>query len=61
VVEECWRTCGLGAEIASCIYESCFDRLLAPIQRVSGLDVPMPYSRQSGEARIPQVEDIVKR
>jgi pyruvate dehydrogenase E1 component beta subunit len=60
VVEECWRTCGLGAEIASCIYESCFDRLLAPIQRVSGLDVPMPYSRHLEKLCIPQVEDIVK-
>jgi pyruvate dehydrogenase E1 component beta subunit len=60
VVEECWRTCGLGAEIASRIYESCFDRLLAPIQRVSGLDVPMPYSRHLEKLCIPQVEDIVK-
>ena len=60
VVEECWRTCGLGAEIASRIYEGCFDRLLAPVQRVSGLDVPMPYSRKMEKLCIPQVEDIVK-
>jgi pyruvate dehydrogenase E1 component beta subunit len=60
VVEECWRTCGLGAEIATRIYDGCFDRLLAPVRRVSGLDVPMPYSRKLEKLCIPQVEDIVK-
>lgn len=59
VVEECWRTCGLGAEIASRIYDGCFDVLLAPVQRVSGLDVPMPYSRKLEKLCIPQVADIV--
>jgi pyruvate dehydrogenase E1 component beta subunit len=59
VVEECWRTCGLGAEIASRIHDACFDRLLAPVRRVSGLDVPMPYSRKLERLCIPQVEDIV--
>jgi pyruvate dehydrogenase E1 component beta subunit len=59
VVEECWRTCGLGGEIASRIYEGCFDSLRAPVQRVSGLDVPMPYSRKLEKLCIPQVEDIV--
>jgi pyruvate dehydrogenase E1 component beta subunit len=60
VVEECWRTCGLGAEIASRIYEGCFDALLAPVRRVSGLDVPMPYSRKLERLCIPQAEDIVR-
>jgi pyruvate dehydrogenase E1 component beta subunit len=59
VVEECWRTCGLGAEIASRIYEGCFESLRAPVRRVSGLDVPMPYSRKLEKLCIPQVEDIV--
>jgi pyruvate dehydrogenase E1 component subunit beta len=59
VVEECWRTCGLGAEIASRIYEGCFDALLAPVRRVSGLDVPMPYSRKLEKLCIPQAETIV--
>jgi pyruvate dehydrogenase E1 component beta subunit len=58
VVEECWRTCGLGAEIASRIYGNCFDILKAPIQRVSGLDVPMPYSRVIEKLCIPQPENI---
>jgi len=60
VVEECWRTCGLGAEIATRIYEGCFESLRAPVRRVSGLDVPMPYSRKLEKLCIPQVEDIIK-
>ena len=60
VVEECWATCGLGAEIACRIHTACFDTLLAPVRRVSGLDVPMPYSRKIEKLCIPQVEDIVK-
>ena len=58
VVEECWRTCGLGAEITSRIYEHCFDVLKAPVKRVSGLDVPMPYSRKIEKVCIPQPETI---
>jgi pyruvate/2-oxoglutarate/acetoin dehydrogenase E1 component len=60
VVEECWRTCGLGADIASRIFENCFDKLLAPVKRVSGLDVPMPYSRKIEKLCIPQKENIVQ-
>ncbi|HKZ16522.1 MAG TPA: alpha-ketoacid dehydrogenase subunit beta [Geobacteraceae bacterium] len=60
VVSECWRTCGVGAEITSILYENCFDILLAPVQRVSGLDVPMPYSRKIEKLCIPQVEDVMK-
>ncbi len=60
VVEECWRTCGLGAEIATRIFENCFDSLQAPVRRVSGLDVPMPYSRKIEKLCIPQKETIVQ-
>lgn len=60
VVEECWRTCGLGAEITSRIYDGCFDSLRAPVKRVSGLDVPMPYSRKLEKLCIPQVENITE-
>lgn len=58
VVEECWRNCGLGAEIATRIYDNCFDTLLAPVKRVSGLDVPMPYSRKLEKLCIPGIETI---
>ena len=60
VVEECWQTAGLGGDIASRIYERCFDRLLAPVRRISGLDVPMPYSRQIEKLCIPQLDQIVR-
>jgi pyruvate dehydrogenase E1 component beta subunit len=60
VVEECWQTAGLGGDLASRIYESCFDRLLAPVKRISGLDVPMPYSRKIEKLCIPQPEGIVQ-
>ncbi len=60
VVEECWRTCGLGAEISSRIFEKCFDSLLVPVKRVSGLDVPMPYSRKIEKICIPSKESIAQ-
>jgi len=58
-VEECWRTAGLGGDIAHRIHGACFDTLLAPVQRVAGLDVPMPYSREIEKLCLPQVETIV--
>ncbi len=60
VVDECWSTCGLGAEITSRIYTHCFDILKAPVKRESGLDVPMPYSRHIEKLCIPQVDTIVR-
>jgi len=59
VVSECWSTCGVGADIANRIHENCFYSLAAPVRRVSGLDVPMPYSRKIEKLCIPQVVDIV--
>jgi pyruvate dehydrogenase E1 component beta subunit len=59
VVEECWRTAGLGGDIAHRIHEACFDTLLAPVKRVAGLDVPMPYSRKIEKLCIPQSDGIV--
>jgi pyruvate dehydrogenase E1 component beta subunit len=43
VVHEAPKTAGLGAEISSLIQEHCFLQLEAPVQRVAGFDVPMPY------------------
>ncbi|GFO69735.1 pyruvate dehydrogenase E1 component subunit beta [Geomonas limicola] len=60
VVEECWQSAGLGGDIASRIYGCCFDRLLAPVKRISGLDVPMPYSRKIEKLCIPQAEGIAQ-
>jgi pyruvate dehydrogenase E1 component beta subunit len=59
VVEECWETGGLGGEIAYRIHRRCFETLLAPVIRVAGLDVPMPYSRQLERICIPGLESIM--
>ena len=53
VVEETWRTGGFGAEVASQIHEQAFDYLDAPVARVAGAEVPMPYSGPLEQAAIP--------
>lgn len=58
-VEEGWPTCGVGAEVGAIIYEEAFDELDAPVQRVAGADVPMPYAINLEKAALPQVADIV--
>lgn len=59
-VEEGWGQHGIGAEIAGVIMESeGFDYLDAPLERVTGTDVPMPYSENLERICVPQVEDIV--
>jgi pyruvate dehydrogenase E1 component beta subunit len=45
VVQEQWKPFGAAAEIAASITEAMFDELDAPVQRVTGEDVPMPYAR----------------
>jgi len=57
--EDC-KTAGVGAEISSIIMEEAFDYLDAPVRRVSGLDVPMPYSPVLEGAAIPQEKDIIE-
>lgn len=60
-VEEGWPQHGVGAEIAALIMESeAFDYLDAPMERVCGADVPMPYSQSIEAMAVPQVPDIVK-
>jgi pyruvate dehydrogenase E1 component beta subunit len=60
-VEEGWPQHGVGAEIAASIMESdSFDHLDAPMERVCGADIPMPYSVSIEQQAIPQVPDIVK-
>ncbi|HEY3283481.1 MAG TPA: transketolase C-terminal domain-containing protein, partial [Armatimonadota bacterium] len=60
IVEECWKTCGIGAEISARIYEEAFDELDAPVVRVSGLDVPMPYARNLEKLAVPGPEQVVE-
>ena len=60
VVEEGWRSYGVGSEVASRIYEEAFDYVDAPIRRVAQDEVPLPYNRTLEQAALPQVEDVIK-
>jgi pyruvate dehydrogenase E1 component subunit beta len=59
VTEESHPFCGVGAEISTQISERAFDYLDAPVKRVSGVDVPMPYAKNLEELAIPNVEQLV--
>jgi pyruvate dehydrogenase E1 component beta subunit len=59
IVEEGWPHGGVGANLAALISEQAFDYLDAPVQRVTGADVPMPYSKRMEQAAIPHPEHIV--
>jgi pyruvate dehydrogenase E1 component subunit beta len=59
-VEEGWRQSGVGAEIAARIMEHAFDYLDAPVARVSGKDVPMPYAANLEKLALPSVAEIVE-
>jgi len=58
VVEEGWSTYGVTAEVAAGVQERCFDYLDAPIRRLGGAQVPMPYNQQLERVSIPTSEDI---
>lgn len=59
-IEEGWGQHGIGAEIAGIIMETeAFDYLDAPLERVTGTDVPMPYAENLEKLCLPQVEDII--
>ena len=57
-VEEGWPFAGIGSEIAALMMEECFDWLDAPVKRVAGKDVPLPYAANLERLAVPQVEDI---
>ena len=57
--EEGFPFSGIGAEISALITEKAFDWLDAPVVRVTGKDVPMPYAANLEKLALPQVEDIV--
>jgi pyruvate dehydrogenase E1 component beta subunit len=59
-VEDGWPMYGVGSEIAAGIMESdAFDHLDAPMERICGADVPMPYAKNLEDAALPQVINIV--
>jgi pyruvate dehydrogenase E1 component beta subunit len=59
IVEEGWPHGGVGANLAALIQGQGFDDLDAPIERVTGADVPMPYSKRMEQAAIPHAEHVV--
>lgn len=59
-VEDGFPQSGIGAEIAAIVNESGFDYLDAPIERVSSMDIPMPYAKNLEDAVVPHVDSIVK-
>jgi len=58
-VEEGWQQCGVGAEVAARVMEHGFDYLDAPVTRVSGKDVPMPYAANLEKLALPSVAEVV--
>jgi hypothetical protein len=60
IVEEGWPHGGVGANLAALISEQAFDDLDAPVLRVSGADVPMPYSKPLEQSAFPHEPQIVQ-
>jgi pyruvate dehydrogenase E1 component beta subunit len=58
-VEEGWQQSGVGAEVAARVMEQAFDYLDAPVTRVSGKDVPMPYAANLEKLALPSVAEVV--
>lgn len=59
IVEEDWKSVGMGAEISARILEGAFDYLDAPVMRVALAEVPMPYSKPLEQLAVPSQDDIV--
>ena len=59
-VEEGWPTAGIGAEIAALMMEHAFDYLDAPVSRVCGVDVPLPYAANLEKMAVPQPGLVVE-
>jgi pyruvate dehydrogenase E1 component beta subunit len=59
IVEEGWKSFGVGSEISSRIYEQAFDYVDAPVRRVAQKEVPLPYNRALEQSALPQVADVI--
>src|SRR5213593_4678803 len=60
IAEESHPFCGVGAEISAQIAEHAFDYLDAPVKRVSGVDVPMPYAKNLEQLALPDFENVIR-
>ncbi len=61
IVEDAWRSVSISSEISARITENAFYELDAPVHRLCGLEVPIPYPKHLEEASVPQITDIVNR
>nr|WP_315216270.1 alpha-ketoacid dehydrogenase subunit beta [uncultured Flavobacterium sp.] len=59
IIEDAWRSVSISSEISARIMEKAFYELDAPVQRLCGVEVPIPYSAHMEEASVPQQNDIV--
>ena len=59
IVEDAWRSVSISSEISARIMEKCFYELDAPVQRLCGIEVPIPYPKHLEDASIPQKDEIV--
>ena len=59
VLQEQWKPFGAAAEIAAGITEEVFDELDAPVMRVTGADVPMPYARNLELLAVPHEKEVI--
>ncbi|MGE5601754.1 MAG: pyruvate dehydrogenase complex E1 component subunit beta [Nitrososphaerales archaeon] len=59
MVEEGWRSYGIGSEISTRVTELAFDYLDAPVRRVAQAEVPLPYNRRLEQSALPQTDDII--
>ncbi len=59
-VEEGWKQSGVGAEIAARLMEEAFDYLDAPVMRIAGKDVPMPYAANLEKLALPSIAEVVE-
>lgn len=59
IVEDAWRSVSISSEVSARLMETCFYELDAPVQRLCGIEVPIPYPKHLEDASIPQKDQIV--
>jgi pyruvate dehydrogenase E1 component beta subunit len=60
VLEEDWRSYGIGAEVAARLQEDAFDYLDAPVRRIAQVEAPIPYARVLEQAMLPTADQLVE-
>ncbi|MEW6325933.1 MAG: transketolase C-terminal domain-containing protein, partial [Nitrospirota bacterium] len=60
IIEEGWEFCGVGAQLATDLYHRAFDAFDAPIERVTGVEVPMPYAKHLEQLALPTPQRVME-